>query len=272
MFKLLEKHLDKEDYFFQVLTNIIKFQYKSTDTSKLEIKQMGLPTGSSINNLMANVFLYELDHELDGFKNSCYFRYGDDICVVTYDKISAENIESTLNHYVVDKKLEFKKEKEINIQICKKKANKVDSFKYLGLVMNVNGDISLSPDKDKELKAEVRRLIVKIKMMLRPLNLSKEKQIEGIIKSYRVLLFKTGLYSQLCTYFSILNDECYWGKLDLWTAKTLLAVVYKHQTDKNFKKLSFTKLRKKGLPSFLHMRRLFLDKSDRLRKYKNLNL
>jgi hypothetical protein len=82
---------------------------------------------------------------------------------------------------------------------------------------------------------------------------------------------KTKLYNFLCVYLPVANDEDYWKKIDHWMAKKVLSSVYDKKDDSVFAKYPFKDMRKDGLISLRHMRRLLLGRDrDKLLKYLKL--
>lgn len=270
LFKILSKYVPENDYLYDVLNKIIRFKYKETGSGDLKEKKRGMPTGSQINNVMVNLFLSDMDNEMDKISGNdlCYFRYGDDVFIATEKKELAEKANNILNSFVKERNLQFNKEKELNTLI-NDLISRVNKFKYLGLVVSVKGQISLSEDKELLIKDEIEGNLRKVLIMLRNLKLSKHEKIEALIKVTRASISKTNLFSNLSSYFLVVNDDDYWKKLDLWIAKTILKVVYKRDTGKNFDRCSYDELRKLKLPSIRHARRLYLRDRSQFKEYLN---
>jgi retron-type reverse transcriptase len=267
LFEILETKIDKKDYFYEVVKKIIQFKYYSADTKELKTKSIGLPTGSQVNNIIANVFLMGLDKDIDKFKDkSSYFRYGDDICVATPYEDVAKDILNTLESYVAGSGLEFNKEKDGFFFFNKSKDQK-ESFKYLGLMVGANGKIFLSKEKEKELKNSIDKLILKVNMMFSKVSKNKKQKVDSIIGSTRVLFSKTQLYNFLCTYLPVANDEDYWERIDHWVASRILHSVYGMGGDALFAKYPFKEMREKGLISIRHLRRILLKDKRKMRNY-----
>ncbi len=266
LFEILKVTLDEKDYFFEILRKIIGFEYYAFETKKLKTKTIGLPTGSPLNNVITNIFLTDLDKKIDSFvPECCYYRYGDDILVATQNKSIAEQITTILEEMIVSKKLKFSEEKSQSFSFDPISGLN-PKFKYLGLMVNPKGNISLTLEKDEELKDEIKSALVKINRMTKKITTNKELSIVTLNKIVKQLFFRTDLSSELLSYFPVVNDEDYWKKLDLWIAKELLAVVYNKSGERVFKKYPFKKLREDGLISLRHIRRLFLYDKSKFRK------
>lgn len=266
LFEILKVTLDEKDYFFEVLKKIIGFEYYDFETKKLKTKTIGLPTGSQLNNIITNIFLTDLDKKIDSFvPECCYYRYGDDILVATQSKAVAEKITAILDEMIIIKELKFSEEKSQNFSFDPISGLN-PKFKYLGLMVNPKGNISLTPEKDEELKDEIKSTLVKIHRMTKQITTDKALSIVTLNKIVKQLFFETDLHSELLSYFPVVNDEDYWKKLDLWVAKELLAVIYNRSGERVFKKYPFKKLREDGLISLRHIRRLYLYDRTKFKK------
>lgn len=266
LFEILKATLDEKDYFFEVLKKVIGFEYYDFETKKLKTKTIGLPTGSPLNNVITNIFLTDLDKRIDSFiPECCYYRYGDDILVATQSKTVSEKISAILDEMIIIKKLKFSEDKSQDFSFDPISGLN-PKFKYLGLMVNPKGSISLTPEKDEELKNEIKDTLIKIHRMTKKITTDKKLSITTLNKIVKQLFFKTDLNSELLSYFPVVNDEDYWRKLDLWIAKELLAVVYHKSGERVFKKYPFKKLREDGLISLRHIRRLYLYERTKFKK------
>ena len=268
--KILENYIQKEDYLFQLIMQIIKFKYHEHTTGTLKQKDIGLPTGSPINNIIVNMFLMDMDSKIDSYKDkSCYFRYGDDILVATPDKNTADKISKLLYDSITDKELIFNEDKKKDL-IFDKTEHRDETFKYLGLMVKNNGELTLTKEKDKKIRDNIKQTLTRIYKMTSKITKNKDEKVKSLIKATRSLFYKTDFLASNSIYFPIVNDDKYWEDLDLWIAKIILNSVYEQQGDRVFAKYPFKKLRQKGLPSLRHLRRLYLDDKERFYKYINV--
>ena len=266
LFEMLKETLDEKDYLFELIKKIIQFKYYDAVTGKLQTKQIGLPTGSPLNNVMTNIFLTDLDKTIDQFSSeSCYYRYGDDILVATQSRAIADKISTVLTDMILSKDLKFNEEKDAGFNFDEVQNNN-SRFKYLGLMMDLKGNIRLTPEKDTEFKNEIKNLISKMNIMTKKVTKNKDETILVLNKTLKQLFLRTQITSQLLSYFPVVNDEEYWRQLDLWIAKKMLSVLYSKSGARVFKNYPFKKLREKGLPSLRHLRRLYLYDRDKFRK------
>lgn len=270
LFQVIKNTLNIDKDLLEIIKKIIQFKYYEFKTGTLKTKKIGLPTGSAINNVMTNLFLTSLDQKIDEHEeNSCYFRYGDDILVATNCKETAKKITNILFNFIKSSSLKFNEEKEIDYEF-KKTESKIESFKYLGFLVQPKGTLTLTAEKDEELKLFINNFLKKINKMISTIKLKKEEKIKAIIDATNTLLYKSEIYNLLLSYFPVVSDENYWKNLDLWLAKQILTIVYKKNSGKVFSYYPFKKLRKKGLPSLVHLRRLYLSENKkRFKLYKN---
>ena len=266
LFKIFSKHIPENDYLLEVIKKIIQFNYYDHQNYELKTKTIGMPTGSPVNNVVANIFLVELDKKIDKYKDkSCYFRYGDDILLATHNKETAECISKILSKFILESELKFNEEK-IADMVFNVTSKKDERFKYLGLMVTPTGKMRLTIEKDKDIKLNIKNMISKMDKMFSKITNNKQEKADNIVICIKILLFKTPLYPWLLSYFPVVNDEDYWKELDLWIAKTMLARIYNKAGDRVFGNYPFKKLRDQGLPSLLHLRRLYLDDRKRFLK------
>jgi hypothetical protein len=270
LLQVISSKVDMDDYFFEIFKKMIKFKYKRYSDGDLVVKELGLPTGSPLNNLVANFFLMDLDETMDTYSDrSCYFRYGDDICVASPDVGVIQELSSVLESFILGAGLNFNDKG--GLFSFNKASSEQESFKYLGLMLKGNGLISLTTEKEDELKKLIENLVIKVKVMTSEVTKVKKKKVLSIIRSLRTLMTKTKLYNFLCVYLPVANDEDYWKKIDHWMAKKVLSSVYGKKDDSVFAKYPFKDMRKDGLISLRHMRRLLLGRDrDKLLKYLKL--
>ena len=266
LFEMLSAFI-KDKTLMELIKKIIRFNYVEFGTKAIKVKDKGMPTGSPINNIMVNLFLSDLDKKIESLSadDLCYFRYGDDIFIASQNKSLIQKAEAVLNRYISQKNLEFNDEKSVEWVINDIFRSK--KFKYLGLMVGLDGVITPTPEKDEQIKQEIKDLLKKVLVMNRTLKLSKKEKVLSLIRATRESLFRTDLFCDLSSYFLVINDERYWKELDLWIAKTILRLVYKTGSDKNFGKFSYQDLRKTGLPSIVHSRRLYLRDGLKFKTY-----
>lgn len=89
-------------------TPAVPQNYRKKDKGKY-IEDKGVPQGLSISNILASIYLAELDQEMNS-SGYDYFRYVDDIIVFT-DKSQVNNAENLLNEKINSLELELNEDK-----------------------------------------------------------------------------------------------------------------------------------------------------------------
>ena len=69
----------------------------------------GVPIGNYLSQYFANIYLSELDHIVkEKFHIKCYYRYADDIVMLSHNKEELHNIEKFMKEYLLGMKLTLK--------------------------------------------------------------------------------------------------------------------------------------------------------------------
>jgi len=254
-----------------IIEKILQFNYISYQDKQMHKKEIGLPTGSAINNVLTNIFLNDLDWEIvNNINNGRYYRYGDDIFFISKEESEFNFVKEKILANINEKKLKINKEK-FNEFYIEKNDNNIVILKYLGFNIDFNRQvISLTKEKDLELRKEfvyfTRRIILNYKFE----NFSTRQRLKILIRNYRKFLLKTEILSRFLSYFGIVNDKIYWKNLDIWIASYLSSKAYKVALRKGFKKVPFKLLRAYKLPSLVHLKRIYTN-SNLKKVYKYLS-
>jgi len=81
LLKQLESHVDANDFLFELISERIRFDYQ--DESGAHRAAKGIPFGCASACVLANVYLTSLDREVESVPEVHYFRYADDMLVVS---------------------------------------------------------------------------------------------------------------------------------------------------------------------------------------------
>jgi hypothetical protein len=132
----------------------------------------GTPMGSPITVFLANLYLNDLDHELNKIPQALYARFGDDIIFIHSDKnivLAAQNkIYQTLK--VLGLRVNKAKEKRYYLthagKPCDSRFQGTSTINYIGFGFHANGKTSLKKGKTKKLTQTVRTRIQRIRQAL----------------------------------------------------------------------------------------------------------
>lgn len=95
-----------------LISNAIKTPTISPPTSKPYIQnKRGVPQGLSISNILANIYLNQLDKNFNNQHEFAYFRYVDDVLIIC-NKDHKEKIENKLEKHINSLELKYNKDKK----------------------------------------------------------------------------------------------------------------------------------------------------------------
>lgn len=269
LFNTLNKYITDTEL-LELLKKIINFKYYESETKTLLNKEIGLPTGSPLNNAMTNIFLNDLDTKIvELTKLGKYFRYGDDIFFISTDEDEFKIVKNLILENTNLLKLKINKDKFAE-HIVEKNSTGDFVLKYLGFNVDfINNVISLTKEKDLELKTLLTELVKRILVVIRKAKYKEKEMLLVLIKNFKNYLSKSDFFSQLISFFGIVNDDKYWKNLDLFIAEIIVSSTYRLPKRKVFRKVSYKTLRQHGLPSLLHLSRIY-RKGSLTRVYKYL--
>ncbi len=259
----LKNHIkDESNFFWDLIYSFIHIQYKDLGTDQYGELSSGVPTGISLSNVLANIFLFELDHTYNNKKDVFYSRYGDDILIATNDYNQIEKEIEHSSKIIKKNQLEFKesktkkvvflsnpKESGLNGDYCN-----TSSIDYLGFQIDRDGNIFISVKREQRLKKVVRKTVKNALTRARKLKLVKEKQLEVCIKAnnhaLRDLLY-SGKINDLIIYTDCVKKI---KNLDFWLATNCTSQVFKKSGLTSLKHCSYKNCKKLGLYSLEDLR------------------
>ena len=117
---------------------------------KVKKRGKGIPQGSPLSPLLANIYLDELDKELEKRELS-FCRYADDLTVYASSERSAKRILKSLTQWI---------EKHLKLSVNQSKSGTGRPWKsqFLGYRITQDGEIAIAPKSIERYKANVRRL------------------------------------------------------------------------------------------------------------------
>jgi len=253
--------VDSADYLYHLLEQRVHFLYE--ERGSLKSATVGIPFGTSIACLLANIYLTDLDREMERVLELHYFRYADDLLLVSTNRDATVEASDRLETHLADLRLRTKASHHADLMLVSESTadgrfNAVSSFRRLGLLFRVGGGVSLSRDKLRKIQNLFRFAFRRKKRWRKeagPLgraqglvNIATET-IEKGIRNVAILDY----------YLKHVNDERQLRLLDRWLAEEVLGAVFGGHKKGHFRRISFAKLRDMGLPSLLHRRRMILN-------------
>lgn len=253
--------VDPRDYLYRLLVQRVHFSYE--DCGSLQAATVGIPFGTSIACLFANIFLTELDRHIEGVPGVQYLRYADDILLLSSDREAAEQATFQLEQFLRELGLLSKASHRLNLVLANSPASDpafiaARSFRHLGLLFHISGGVSLSRDKARKIQNLFRFAFRRKRRWRKESDPRARAQVlidiaaETIEKGIRNVAI-------LDYYLKHVNDEAQLCLLDRWLAEEVLSVVFGGHKKSHFRRISFEQLRAMGLPSLLHRRRMILN-------------
>ncbi len=260
LLRMLGHWVEPADYLFKLLEQRVRFSIRAGE--EIKTASVGVPFGTAIACLFANIYLTPLDHEMEAIPGVHYFRYADDMLVFSSDRGRAQEAAERLDHAIAALKLSSKPAHHRDFYFPAGEVNDdrfeaVEKFRHLGLEFRKDGSIGLSRDKSRKIcnlfRFAFRRAGKKFRSVAEPAHraqLAVSLARDLVEKGFRSVAI-------IDYYLKHVNDEHQLARLDRWLAEEILSVTFQNGHRKgNFRKLSYDRLREMGLPSLQHRRRL----------------
>jgi len=250
--------VDSADYLYLLLEQRVRFLYE--EDGHLQSAATGIPFGTSIACLLANVYLTELDRGIENVRGLHYFRYADDILLLSPSRATAEQASQLLARQLIDLRLKTKPSHRADFLLSNEPASDevftaACGFRHLGLLFRNGGGVALSCDKLRKIRNLFRFAFRRKRRWRREADPLARAQmlintaadtIEKGVRNVAILDY----------YLKHVNDERQLRLLDRWVAEEVLSRVFGGHKKGHFRRISFAQLRAMGLPSLLHRHRM----------------
>jgi hypothetical protein len=273
--------VDPNDYLSDLLQQRVRFGYR--DNGAVKSADRGVPFGTAVACLFANVYLTGLDRRLEGIAGVRSFRYADDLLVLSRSEAALEAAARTFREEIAALLLTSKPSHES--ECCFAPAAPADGaletrflpetgfleaasgariahaprFRHLGLEFRADGSIGLSRDKFRKILNLFRYAFRRARGRFRRTD-DVQKRIELAVHVARRTVEQGVRNVAIIDYYlRHVTDEAQLGRLDRWLAEEVLALaLHRGHKKANFRMISFRRLRDLGLPCLVHRRRLIL--------------
>jgi len=264
----LAQLIDPADYLFQLLAQRIRFRYQQQD--QLHIAEVGIPFGSAIACLFANIYLTGMDRLIENIPGVSYFRYADDILLLAPSRALALTARETLETSLAELKLRMKashsRDLVLSVALPPQSQSRSQSddpafmlaaeFRHLGLLFRADGTVALSRDKLRKIQNLFRFAFRRGRRRWKKIADPQEKAAALIALAAEAIGKGLRNVAILDYYLKHVDDQEQLRLLDRWLAEEVLASVFGGHKKGHFRRISFARLRQMGLPSLVHRQRL----------------
>ena len=254
------EHVDREDYLFQLISERVRFDYQ--DETGSHQASVGIPFGCASACVFANVYLTGLDRAIESIPGIHYFRYADDLLVLSASADAAELAAERIRESLKKLHLVTKPSHEQNLLIAGKAAGSDQQFRtvrglrHLGLQFEVDGKVSLSRDKQRKVQNLFRFAFRRSRRRWGRIQDPRERARTLVGIACETIERGVRNVAILDYYLRHVTDTSQLTLLDRWLAEEILSCVFGGHKKSHFAKISFAELRSFGLPSLVHRHRL----------------
>jgi hypothetical protein len=263
LFTQLQKLVEANDYLFHLLQQRVDFRY--LDGQEERTACTGIPFGTSVACVFANIYLTALDRAIESLPGVSYFRYADDVLMISRERSKLVHAAGILDRGIAELRLRTKPSHHVDLRLASTVA--VDDrfattthFRHLGLQFHAAGEVALSRDKCRKIQNLFRFAFRRCARRVRKLHAPEERARALAAVAAQTVEKGVRNVAIIDYYLKHVSDELQLGRLDRWLAEELLSVVFGGHRKGHFRRISFAALRSMGLPSLVHRRRLLLDR------------
>ena len=263
----LATHIHPNDYLFELVSERVRFDYQ--DESGTHRAAIGIPFGCASACVFANLYLTELDYDMDSIPSVHYFRYADDLLVLSTKRESAifaeERMCDVLNRLRLTTKASHHEDLVLTEppQTTDARFERAGAFRHLGLQFGCTGSVSLSRDKRRKIQNLFRFAFRRSRRRWQKFSDARERARTLVAIAAQTVERGVRNVAILDYYLKHVTDASQLQLLDRWLAEEILSLVFGGHKKGNFARISYQELREYGLPCLVHRQRLILhDKID----------
>ncbi len=254
--------IEPGDYLFDLLRQRVRFA--CLDGDAVRIADRGVPFGTASACLFANLYLTALDRRLEEIPGVRFFRYADDLLILSPDRSRLERAARVFQSEMDDLRLASKTSHEqefffTDAKVGPEPFTQVSRFRHLGLEFRADGSVGLSRDKFRKICNLFRYAFRRNRSKFRKTN-DPEKRAQAAVQIAQKTIHQGVRNVAIIDYYlRHVTDEEQLRRLDRWLAEEVLFVAFgQGHKKRHFRALPFGQLREMGLPSLVHRRRLVL--------------
>ena len=211
----------------------------------------GVPTGSPLSNVVANLYLTKLDSELSRIQDALYVRFSDDLIFMHTDPKVIITANTLIDQHL--KELELlpnkKKEKLFYMNLAGRKhesllsAQGINQIEFLGLTINFNGTVSMPSKRIKVLLSDIHQRLCNVYENIK----SEDPEKDGValcrIANQILLPYETSAHPYIALVYESVNDRAQLKKLDLEIAQQIASIISNEKGRRAFRDISYKKIR-----------------------------
>ena len=248
-----------DDYLFRLLQQRVRFLFH--DESGAHQARVGIPFGTAIACLFANIYLTDFDRQMERIPAVHYFRYADDLLVLSPAREAALQAQECLDRGMEELRLRFKSSLGADLLLSASAAADPvfaggRDFRHLGLLFRAGGGVALSRDKCRKIQNLIRFAFRRARRRWKKLADPQAKAQALVTIAEESIQQGVRNVAILDYYLKHVDDEEQLRRLDRWLAEEVLSCVFGGHRKGHFRRISFDRLRAMGLPSLVHRRRL----------------
>jgi retron-type reverse transcriptase len=261
LLRQLRFHIDPEDYLFRLVDERVRFQYQ--DEWGSHRADIGIPFGCASACVLANIYLTGLDRAMENIPDIRYFRYADDLLVLSPNRETAIQSAERITEMLSELHLTTKASHTADLMLDSQDIVFIDhlfqtasTFRHLGLELDHTGGVSLSKDKQRKIQNLFRFAFRRSRRRWK--RIAKPPERARALAAIACEVVQQGVRNVaiLDYYLKHVTDVVQLRLLDLWLAEEILSLVFGGHKKGHFAKISFAELRDFGLPSLVHRQRL----------------
>jgi hypothetical protein len=264
LLRQLQNHIAPDDYLFRLISERIRFDYQ--DEAGAHRSMIGIPFGCASACVFANVYLTGLDREIESVPDVCYFRYADDMLLLSSNRESVLLAKKRMQEELGKLRLTTKASHQADLVLTEFPASPdshfqhVVAFRHLGLQFGCAGSVSLSRDKQRKIQNLFRFAFRRARRRWKKIGDPRERTRTLIAIACQTIERGARNVAIIDYYLKHTTDTCQLVLLDRWLAEEVLSLVFGGHKKGHFAKISYQELRGYGLPSLVHRQRMILHR------------
>jgi Reverse transcriptase (RNA-dependent DNA polymerase) len=264
LLRLLENHIAPDDYLFEIVSERVRFDYQDENGSHRAA--VGIPFGCASACVFANMYLTSLDRQIESIPDVHYFRYADDMLVLSTNREAALLAKNRMLQGLNELGLRTKASHEADLALTEELVNaesgfqQTVAFRQLGLQFGCVGSVSLSRDKQRKIQNLFRFAFRRSRRRWKKLADPHERARTLIAIACQTIDRGVRNVAILDYYLKHVNESAQLRLLDRWLAEEILSLVFGGHKRGHFAKISYQELRHFGLPSLVHRQRMILHR------------